>query len=129
MSEITQLYIISILQVLLAGGLINVWLVRFHKPTKYRGKGAGNMKDEFSAYGLPAWSMYVVGAAKLLIAKALILGFWFPFLVCPAVGLLVVLMLGAISMHIKVRDPFVRAVPALLMLAMALTIVLLVRVF
>jgi hypothetical protein len=133
MSEITQIYIISILQVLIALGLVNVWLVRFNKSTKYRGKGAGNMKDEFSAYGLPAWSMYVVGFFKIAIALAMLLVLFMPYLMhalgFPALILLSILMLGAISMHIKVRDPFVRAVPAILMLTMALTIILMVRTF
>lgn len=129
MSEITQIYIISILQVVLALGLINVWLVRFNKKTKYRGKGAGNMKEEFSAYGLPSWSVYIIGAAKLLVATALIVGLWIPMLVYPAAGLLVLLMLGAVSMHIKVRDPFVRVLPALIMLVMASAVVWLIHSF
>ncbi len=129
MSEITQMYVVSVLQIILAFGLINVWLLRFNKPTKYRGKGAKSMAEEFRAYGLPKWSMYVVGALKLLIAGNLLLALWYPSFVCPAAGILVLLMLGAITMHIKVRDPFIRALPAILMLAMSLTIVLLVRVF
>jgi hypothetical protein len=129
MSETIIIWIISILQVVLAFGLINVWLLRFNKKTKYRGKGAGNMKEEFSAYGLPAWSVYVIGTAKLLVATAFIVGLWIPMLVYPAAGILVVLMLGAVSMHIKVRDPFIKMLPALLMLAMALAVVLLIHSF
>jgi hypothetical protein len=34
-------------------------------------------------------------------------------------------MIGAVAMHIKVKDPFIRIVPALLMLAMALIICIL----
>ena len=122
MSAYSTINIVSVLQVVLALGLINVWLIRSNKKTKYRGKGAGNMKSEFSAYGLPVWFMYVVGTAKLLIAAAMIIGLWIPVLVYPAAGVLVILMLGAISMHIKVSDPFIRSVPALVMLAMALTV-------
>jgi uncharacterized membrane protein YphA (DoxX/SURF4 family) len=126
MIESTQIYIVSILQIILALGLINVWLVRFNTHTQYRGKGAMNMKDEFSAYGLPAWSVYVVGAVKLAVTVALIAGLWLPFLVYPAAVVLVMLMLGAVSMHIKVHDPFIRAVPALLMLLMSVAVVVLI---
>ena len=50
-----------ILQLIISVGLINVWLFRFNKVTQYRGGGANNMKEEFQAYGLPIWLMYVVG--------------------------------------------------------------------
>ena len=100
--------------------------VRFHRPTKYRGASAQNMKEEFSAYGLPAWSLYVVGFLKIMIAVSMIVTVLMPefmFLVgVPALGILVVLMCGAIAMHVKVRDSFIKTLPALLMLAMSLVI-------
>lgn len=123
MNFITQLHITTILQIILALGLINVWLVRFRKPTKYRGKGAANMEQEFHAYGLPTWFMYFVGTGKILIAILLIIGLWVPIVVLPAAAVLAVLMIGAVAMHIKVRDAFIRTVPALLMLGMAVVVV------
>lgn len=131
MSGITIVWIVSALQVLIALGLINVWLVRFNKPTKYRGKGAGNMKEEFSAYGLPVWFMYVIGFFKILIALVMILVIFLPYLMYPlgfpALILLSILMLGAISMHIKVKDPLVNSLPAVSILAMSLLIMYLVN--
>lgn len=115
--------VIPILQIILALGLINVWLVRFHKPTKYRGSGAANMKEEFRAYGLPVWFMYMIGTAKMVIAALLIIGLWIPAVVVPAAAVLAVLMIGAVSMHIKVRDAFIRTVPALAMLVVAIAVV------
>lgn len=122
-----QIYIVYAFQLIIAIGLVNVWLVRFHKPTKYRGGGAGNMADEFAAYGLPKWFMYLVGMGKILIATLMIVGFWVPMVVCPSSLLLGLLMLGAVAMHVKVRDPFIRALPALLMLGMALINVVLIN--
>lgn len=124
MNFITELYLVNALQVILALGLINVWLVRFRKPTKYRGSGAANMREEFRAYGLPTWFMYVIGTAKMVIAALLIIGLWIPVVVMPAAAVLAVLMIGAVSMHVKVRDAFIRTVPALLMLAMAVAVVM-----
>lgn len=112
------MYIISAIQVILAAGLINVWLVRFNKKTRYRGKGAGSMRAEFRAYGLPGWFMYLVGAAKLGIAGALVAGLWYPFIVPETLYVLLGLMAGALIMHIKVRDPFVRSLPALGMIVL-----------
>ncbi len=123
MNFITELYIVSILQIILAIGLVNVWLVRFRKPTKYRGKGAANMDQEFRAYGLPTWFMYLIGTAKMIIAALLVIGLWIPVVIAPAATVLAVLMIGAVSMHIKVRDPFIKMVPAMAMFAMAVLVV------
>jgi hypothetical protein len=121
MSEITMVYVVSAIQIILAAGLINVWLVRFNKKTKYRGKGAGDMQAEFRAYGLPKWFMYLVGFAKIAIAGLLVAGLWYPFVVETTLYVLLALMVGAVSMHIKVRDPFVRSLPALGMMALCVT--------
>jgi len=110
------------LQILIALGIVNVWVVRFGKPTAWRGGAATNMKEEFAAYGLPSWVMGVTGALKLLCAAGLVVGIWEPALVQPAAALLAALMVGAIFMHIKVTDPFARSVPALLMFAGCLTV-------
>ena len=49
--------LIMVLQLIIAVGLINVWLLRFKKATDYRGGDATNMKEEFIAYGLPVLSL------------------------------------------------------------------------
>ena len=108
------------IQLIVALGLLNVWLIRFRKATPYRGGNASSMIDEFKVYGLPEWMVYVVGGLKISIAFALIGAIWLPFLVFPSAGLLAFLMLSAVFMHFKVSDPIVRAVPAMSMLAMSL---------
>lgn len=112
----------AIIQVIAALGLLNVWLIRFNQRTSYRGGGAGSMREEFAAYGLPGWFLYFIGALKLGTAIALIAGLWLPVLVLPAAVSLCVLMLGALSMHLKIRDPLMKSLPALLMLALGLGI-------
>ncbi len=114
--------IIPILQVLIALGLLNVWLVRFKKPTAYRGGSAQTLPDEFAAYGLPKWFMCVVGFLKIAIAIIMIVTVLMPNLLglgVYAAAVLVVLMIGAIAMHIKVRDGLVKMLPAMGMLIMA----------
>lgn len=111
-----------VLQVVVALGLLNVWLVRAKQATSYRGGDAKSMREEFAAYGLPVGVMWVVGTFKLSIALALILGIWIPGLVDPAALVLVVLMVGAIAMHLKVKDPLGKSMPAAGMLAMAITL-------
>ncbi|MHC4922448.1 MAG: DoxX family protein [Planctomycetota bacterium] len=67
------------------------------------------MKEEFAVYGLPAWSVGVVGFLKILLAALLIAGIWLPAVTKPAAIGMAVLMLGAVSMHIKVKDPLQRS--------------------
>lgn len=113
------------LQVIVALGLLNVWLIRAGKATRFRGGTAKSMREEFVAYGLPVAMMYVVGTLKVIIAVALLVGLWQTALVVPAATLLILLMIGAFMMHLKVKDPFERAVPSLLMLGMAIAIAVL----
>ena len=54
-------YIRNIAQLIIALGILNVWLLRFNKAMVYRGGGAKNMKQEFATYGLPVWFMWFVG--------------------------------------------------------------------
>jgi hypothetical protein len=133
MLEIINFWALPLLQILIALGLINVWVFRFARATEYRGAGAKNMKEEFAVYGLPSWFLYVVGFFKLVIALVMILSLVITnfnlVITVYALMLLSVLMLGAIGMHLKVKDPMMKMLPALLMLAMALTSLYLIGVF
>ena len=109
----------TILQVIVGLGLLNVWLLRRQSSTAYRGGDAKNLKDEFAAYGLPAAMFYVVGGLKIVCGVLLLVGLAYPPVVLPAAAVVAVLMVGAVAMHLKVRDPVSKYVPAALMLAMS----------
>jgi uncharacterized membrane protein YphA (DoxX/SURF4 family) len=113
---------VLVIQMIIALGILNVWVIRFSKATEWRGGSASNMKEEFETYGLPGWSVSVVGFLKLFFAACLIAGIWFPALTRPAAMGIAVLMLGAIAMHVKVKDPFNKSVPALIMLVLCLIV-------
>jgi hypothetical protein len=104
------------LQLVVAFGLLNVWLIRSQQETPYRGANARTLKDEFLAYGLPLWSFYAIGFIKISAAIFLLLGLWKPVLVFPAALVVAFLMIGALCMHVKVRDPFKKMVPAFILL-------------
>ncbi len=106
------------LQIITALGLLNVWILRFNKSTSYRGGHAKNITEEFAVYGLPKWFCHLVGFLKISSAIALILGFWFPIVIKPTAGLVFTLMIGALAMHAKVKDPAKKYVPAFLVLLM-----------
>jgi len=110
----------EIAQVLIALGIFNVWVLRFNQPTAYRGKAAANMREEFAAYGLPVWFMWLIGGTKIALATGLLVGLWVPTLVLPCGVGMAILMVGAIVMHIKVGDQPMRALPAFVMLVLSI---------
>ena len=115
--------ILSILfQIIIALGIFNVWLLRSSRVTPYRGKDASSLKTEFAAYGLPEWVFFTVGALKISAAVALLLGLFIPELVFPGALVMTLLMIGAIVMHVKVKDPAIKSLPASLMLLMSLVV-------
>ncbi len=109
----------SILQIIVGVGLLNVWLLRRESATAYRGGEAKNLKEEFATYGLPAPTFYIVGGLKIICGVLLLVGLGYRPVVLPAAGVVVVLMLGAVAMHLKVGDAVSKYVPAALMLAMS----------
>ena len=114
-----------ILEVVVGLGLLNVWLVRAQASTAFRGGTAQSLREEFNVYGLPDWIFYLVGVLKFGSGVLLIGGHGVPEFVRPAAGTVAVLMVAALSMHAKVKDPLVKSLPAFLMLLMAVAIVLL----
>lgn len=112
-------YALSLIQLIVAFGLLNVWLVRANWSTAYRGGNAKTLKEEFAVYGLPGWFCTFVGFLKISSALVLLAGLLWPAFILPAAALIVVLMLGAVSMHAKVGDPILKTIPAALMLLMS----------
>ena len=105
-----------ILQIIVGLGILNVWLLRFNSSTTYRGGNAGSMKEEFKAYGLPENLVYLVGFVKITLAIMLLVGIWIESLVDPAAIGMAAMMLGAIIMHLKIRDSFKQTLPAITLL-------------
>jgi uncharacterized membrane protein YphA (DoxX/SURF4 family) len=114
--------LIIIIQVVIALGIFNVWLLRYGKSSPWRGGNASNMKEEFAVYGLPSWFVGVVGFLKILFAILLIIGIWFPAVTQPAAIGIAVLMLGAMSMHFKVKDPLKKSLPSFTLLILSLVV-------
>jgi hypothetical protein len=113
-----ELVIIS--QLVIALGIMNVWLLRAQKPTNYRGGSARSMEEEFHVYGLSTNCMKVVRVLKLSFAGLLLLGFWWPTLtMIGAIGM-AFLMAAAVLLHVKVRDPIRKSLPAASLLILSL---------
>ena len=115
-------YITMALQCIVAFSILNVWLVQKNKSTQWRGGNAKTIIEEFKVYGLPVWMCYVVGILKVLLAVGLLAAIWCPELKEPSALGLALLLLGSIAMHLKIKDPLKKSLPAFLFLVMSLYI-------
>ena len=113
----------AVLQLIVGLGLLNVWVLRSARRTSYRGGAAQTLREEFASYGLPTAAFYLVGALKVIAALVLLAGLWWPLPVRAAAGAVVVLMVGAIFMHVKIKDPITKSVPAAILLVMCAVLV------
>ena len=116
-----------LLQVIIAAGIFNVWVLRRGRPTNYRPDGASNISEEFARYGFSDAFRRTIGTTKLTLAALLLLGTAYAPLAVGAASGMAILMCGAVAAHVKVRDPMIKSIPALLMLLMS-TAVVVVRV-
>ena len=103
--------------------IINVWFIRFNKPTPWRGGDSKSMKEEFETYGLSHTIMFLVGTIKVGLAILLIVSLWIKDLSTPAAGAMGIFMLGAIAMHFKADDPNIKSFPALILFILSVGIV------
>lgn len=113
----------TLCQLAIGLGILNVWFLRSKRKTSYRGGGAASLKEEFAAYGLPGWMFVVVGILKVGAALALLAGVFLPDLVKPAAIVMAGLMGGAVVMHVKVKDPAEKSLPAATLLLLSLVLI------
>jgi len=114
-----------LIQLIIALGIFNVWIINFGKKSKYRGGNASNMSEEFKTYGFQNWFMKLIGFLKLSMAILLVFGIWYTNLVEIAAFGIGTLMVGAIFSHLKIDDPFIKSIPALLMLILCSILIVL----
>tara|TARA_B110000483_G_C18129235_1_gene516942 strand:+ start:879 stop:1214 length:336 start_codon:yes stop_codon:yes gene_type:complete len=95
-------------QILVAISVIYVWTFRFH-----------NVKKEFKQFGLSDLSRNIIGATKISLSTLLIVGIWYSSLVLIPAILMAIFMIGAQYFHFKIRDPFIKYLPSLVLLVLS----------
>lgn len=115
-------YVIIALQIIVALSILNVWILQPKKKTRWRGGDAATIVEEFEAYGLPKWSCYLIGTLKVGLAIALLASIWYPHIRHYAAMGLALLLLGSIIMHIKIKDPLIKSLPAFILMILSLII-------
>lgn len=116
-------YFIVAAKIIIFISIINVWFIRFNKPTPWRGGDSKSMKEEFETYRLSPAIMYIVGTIKVTLAVLLLVSIWIKDLSTPAAGAMGIFMLGAIAMHFKADDPNIKSFPALILFLLSVGIV------
>jgi hypothetical protein len=100
MEELTK-----IVQVTVAISVAYVWVFRFH-----------NVIDEFKSFGLSDVTRNFVGASKISLATLLVVGIWYSSLIFIPALLMGLFMIAAQFFHFKVKNPFIKHVPSLILL-------------
>lgn len=116
-------YFLTAAKIIIFITIINVWFLRFNKPTPWRGGDSKSMKEEFETYRLSPVIMYLVGTIKVSLAVLVFTSLWLEDLTTPAAGAMGIFMLGAIAMHFKANDPNIKSLPALILFLLSIGIV------
>lgn len=101
----------TIAQIVIAVSVAYVWIFRFD-----------NIVKEFKQFGLSDLTRNTVGASKIALATLLLTGIWFPALLFIPALVMAFLMLCAQFFHFKVKNPWLKHLPSLLLLALSLFI-------
>ncbi|MDA9764447.1 MAG: DoxX family protein [Opitutales bacterium] len=114
--------LLSITQIIAGLSVLNAWTLRTNQPTAWRGGESTSMRQEFETYGLPIWFMKLVKWTKIPLALLLVAGVWIPYVTKPAAMGLGLLMLGAVTMHMRIDDPLKKSFPAAFILLTCVTL-------
>jgi len=118
-------YFIIILKLIVGLSILNVWLLKRNKETIWRGGNAKNIIEEFEVYGLSRNVCHIIGFLKVSLSLLLVVSIWFEQLQKPSAIVLALLLLGSIVMHVKVKDPIKKSIPAGLFFIMCILLAVL----
>ena len=115
-------YLTIALKIIVGISILNVWLLRKNKATKWRGGTAKNIFEEFQVYGFSKQFCYFIGFLKVSLAIVLLASIQFKTLTLLGALGLSLLLVGSIIMHIRIKDAWYKSFPAFLFLIMNLMI-------
>jgi hypothetical protein len=100
-------------QLVLGLSVAFVWIFRYE-----------NVVKEFKQFGLSDLTRNLVGAAKMAMATLIIAGIWFPTLVQIPALMMGMFMVAAQYFHFKIKNPFNKHLPSLVLLLLCVFIAL-----
>lgn len=97
--------LLNIAQIAVGLSVLFVWIVRYD-----------NVVKEFNQFGLSDLTRNFVGASKIALATLLIAGIWYsPLVLVPSI-IMGVFMIAAQYFHFKIKNPFIKHLPSLILL-------------
>ena len=105
--------LVIIAQMVLALSVAYVWIFRYD-----------NVVKEFKQFGLNDITRNFVGASKIALATLLVAGIWYPLLVQIPSVLMGLFMIAAQYFHFKIKNPFSKHLPSLILLLLCVIIAL-----
>jgi hypothetical protein len=105
--------LVIIAQMVLALSVAYVWIFRYD-----------NVVKEFKQFGLNDITRNFVGASKIALATLLVAGIWHSSLVQIPAVLMGLFMISAQYFHFKIKNPFIKHLPSLLLLILCAIIAL-----
>ena len=91
--------------IIVAASVYYVWIFRYY-----------NVVKEFNQFGLSDVTRNFVGAAKISLSALLVVGIWHPELIAIPSALMGLFMVGAQYFHFKIKNPFIKHLPSLILL-------------
>jgi uncharacterized membrane protein YphA (DoxX/SURF4 family) len=84
---------------------------------------SGKMADEFKRFGFPPVFNFLTGAFEIIGAIGMLIGVWYPYVaVCAGLLLAGTMFVAAFTLIVVVKDPFKKAVPAIVLLILSLLV-------
>jgi len=105
--------LVIITQLVLALSVAYVWIFRYD-----------NVVKEFKQFGLNDITRNFVGVSKIALATLLVAGIWHSSLVQIPAVLMGLFMISAQYFHFKIKNPFIKHLPSLLLLILCAIIAL-----
>jgi len=98
-------YLLILAQITVSISVAYVWVIRYH-----------NVVKEFNQFGLSDITRNFIGATKIALATLIVVGIWYPSLVLIPSLLMGLLMIAAQYFHFKIKNPFIKHLPSLILL-------------
>lgn len=103
-----MIYLINLAQLVLGLSVAYVWIFRYH-----------NVVKEFKQFGLSDLTRNFVGASKIALSTLLIAGIWHSSLIQISAALMGLFMIAAQYFHFKIKNPFIKRLPSLILLILS----------
>lgn len=98
----------NLAQVTLGLSVAFVWIFRYD-----------NVVKEFKQFGLSDLTRNFVGVSKIALSTLIIAGIWYSSMVQVSAAIMGLFMIAAQYFHFKIKNPFIKHLPALILLILS----------